>query len=78
MPLSATINAEKFYPGAIVPMKFHSKYYEAEILKISGTTDWLMISYIYSCIPYCMLVASYSSSRHAYMACIYGMRALVN
>ena len=39
MPVSAAKDGDKLYPGSIVSMKFHRKYYEAEILKISGTLN---------------------------------------
>ena len=36
VPLSAAKDGEKVFPGATIPVKFQRKYYEAEILKISG------------------------------------------
>ena len=36
VPLSAAKDGEKVYPGAMLPIKFQRKYYDAEILKISG------------------------------------------
>ena len=36
VPLSAVRPGQKSFVGAIVDMKYQSKYYEAEILKISG------------------------------------------
>ena len=47
MPLSAARDGDKHHPGATILMRFHSKYYEAEILKISGSNNHIYI-------PYCM------------------------
>ena len=38
MQLTAARDREKFYIGAIIPMKFQGKYYDAELLKISGNS----------------------------------------
>ena len=36
MPITAAKDREKLRIGAVVPMKFHGKFYDAELLKISG------------------------------------------
>ena len=46
MPLTAARDRDKLHVGAIVPMKFQGKYYDAEILKISGKNKWML---------YCMI-----------------------
>ena len=38
MPLTAARDRDKLHIGAVVPMKFQGKYYDAELLKISGNS----------------------------------------
>ena len=40
MPISAVQKGEKVYVGAVVNMKFKSKMYEAEILKLSSELSY--------------------------------------
>ena len=38
MPLTAARDRDKLHIGVVVPMKFQGKYYDAELLKISGNS----------------------------------------